>query len=151
MVRVVENSFYGSSTVYRFHNSVVLYMYLNVLKSIFSQFVSISGDIESDSEKEKVKETPKPHTDLNISHEDLSDVSDLEDSLGHSDDDKDANVDIATEHHQHENEERKNEPAVQRVSKEIFMLYMSVFSLILLFVYFFIVEMLEIDLIHLKI
>ncbi|KAL1501343.1 hypothetical protein ABEB36_006678 [Hypothenemus hampei] len=43
------------------------------------------GDMESDNEKPKLK---SPKNDLKISHEDLSDVSDLEDSIGGNSDDE---------------------------------------------------------------
>lgn len=50
----------------------------------------VLGDMESDHERDNSHEKPPSPSkaDLNISHEDLSDVSDLEDSMGgHSDDD----------------------------------------------------------------
>ncbi|XP_045462330.1 zinc finger CCCH domain-containing protein 18-like isoform X2 [Harmonia axyridis] len=76
------------------------------------------GDIESEYEKEQPKELSKPHSEINISHEDLSDVSDLEDSLGHSDDDKDANIETASEVKQQQNEieQKRAETDVQRVT-----------------------------------
>ncbi|EFA01123.1 zinc finger CCCH domain-containing protein 18 [Tribolium castaneum] len=68
----------------------------NITKNVDTLPEEISdGDMESDHEKEpeRKKEEPKNvRQEININHEDLSDVSDLDESIGgHSDDERDKN------------------------------------------------------------
>jgi nuclear protein NHN1 len=64
----------------------------NITKNVDTQPEEISdGDMESDHEKEpedtKEKEITIPRREININHEDLSDVSDLDESIGGPSDD----------------------------------------------------------------
>ncbi|CAG9856503.1 unnamed protein product [Phyllotreta striolata] len=67
-------------------------------KAVDTQPEEISdGDIESDHEKEEASTKVEPaavRRDINISHEDLSDVSDLEDSMGGNSDSSPKRTDV---------------------------------------------------------
>lgn len=67
------------------------------------------GDMESDQEKEPIlhkKDLSSPKAEINIRHEDLSDVSDLEDSIGaNSDDDKDKEINLGAKQEKREEKE----------------------------------------------
>ncbi|XP_050316022.1 zinc finger CCCH domain-containing protein 18-like isoform X2 [Anthonomus grandis grandis] len=73
------------------------------------------GDMESDTEKKTVGKSQGEKQEINISHEDLSDVSDLEDSLGaHSDDKKESenksNEEVKKDLNGDENQKRVEKP-----------------------------------------
>ncbi|KAG5879998.1 hypothetical protein JTB14_010117 [Gonioctena quinquepunctata] len=90
----------------------------NIVKTADTQPEEISdGDIESDQEKtNKSNSVPKP--EINISHEDLSDVSDLEDSIGsRSDNDLGAQPEEKTNDSQSK-EERVASPDIKKVSEK---------------------------------